>query len=86
MQRWLHDLGITGRVRHHRILVPVRGAVEIDVAWPDLDGLRYASVFRYYGNAISDGVDAPAFAGVTLVAVALAAVGATLFGRRDLAA
>jgi ABC-2 type transport system permease protein len=53
---------------------------------PDLDGLRYASVFRYYGNAVADGIDAAAFAGVTLVAVALAAVGATLFGRRDLAA
>jgi very-short-patch-repair endonuclease len=34
--RWLHDLGMKGWVLHHRIVVPVRGAVEIDIAWPDL--------------------------------------------------
>jgi ABC-2 type transport system permease protein len=52
----------------------------------DLSGVRYASVFKYYGNAIEDGIDPLAFCGVTLVAVALAAVGAWLFERRDLAA
>jgi very-short-patch-repair endonuclease len=36
VQRWLHDLSITGWELHHRIVVPVRGAVEIDIAWPDL--------------------------------------------------
>jgi ABC-2 type transport system permease protein len=50
-----------------------------------LDELRYASVFKYYGNAITDGLDATAFAGLTVVGVALAAVGAWLFQRRDLA-
>lgn len=53
---------------------------------PDLDGLRYLSVFKYYGNAIEDGIDPLAFAGVTLAACLLAALGAWLFERRDLAA
>lgn len=52
---------------------------------PDLSGIRYVSVFRYYGNAVEDGIDPIAFAGVTVVAVALAALGAWLFERRDLA-
>ena len=53
---------------------------------PDLSGLRYASVFKYYGNAIEDGIEPLAFAGVTLAACALGALGARLFERRDLAA
>lgn len=53
---------------------------------PDLSGVRYLSVFKYYGNAIEDGIDPLAFCGVTAVAVVLAAVGAWLFERRDLAA
>jgi ABC-2 type transport system permease protein len=52
---------------------------------PSLDGIRYASVFRYYGNAIDSGIDPLSFAGVTVAAVAFAAVGAVLFDRRDLA-
>ena len=51
-----------------------------------LSGLRYFSVFKYYGNAIEDGIEPLAFIGVTLVACALAALGAWLFERRDLAA
>ena len=53
---------------------------------PDLDGLRYISVFKYYGNAIEDGIEPLAFAGVTAAACLLAALGAWLFERRDLAA
>jgi len=53
---------------------------------PDLDAVRYLSVFRYYGNAIEDGIEPLAFLGVTFVACALAAIGAWLFERRDLAA
>lgn len=34
--RWLTDEGITGWVLHHRIVVPQRGPVELDVAWPEL--------------------------------------------------
>ena len=52
---------------------------------PDLDSVRYLSVFRYYGNAIEDGIEPRAFLGVTLAACALAAIGAWLFERRDLA-
>ncbi len=53
---------------------------------PDLAGVRYLSVFKYYGNAIEDGIDPLAFAGVTAAACLLAALGAWLFERRDLAA
>jgi ABC-2 type transport system permease protein len=49
-----------------------------------LSGIRYASVFKYYGNAIENGIDPVAFAGVTAVAVALAMLGTWLFERRDL--
>jgi ABC-2 type transport system permease protein len=52
----------------------------------DLSGIRYLSVFKYYGNAIEEGIDPLAFVGVTSVAIALAALGAWLFDRRDLAA
>lgn len=53
---------------------------------PSLSGIRYVSVFKYYGNAIEDGIEPVAFIGVTLAACALAALGAWLFERRDLAA
>jgi ABC-2 type transport system permease protein len=53
---------------------------------PGLDWLRYGSVFRYYGNAIEDGLEPLAFAGVAFVAVVLAAVGARLFEGRDISA
>lgn len=49
-----------------------------------LSGIRYISVFRYYGNAIEDGIEPVAFFGVTAAAIALAAGGAWLFERRDL--
>ena len=52
----------------------------------DLSGIRYLSVFKYYGNAIEDGIDPLAFCGITVAATALAAAGAWLFERRDLAA
>jgi ABC-2 type transport system permease protein len=49
-----------------------------------LSGIRYLSVFKYYGNAIEDGIDPLSFAGVTVAAILLAALGAWLFERRDL--
>ncbi len=49
-----------------------------------LDAIRYASVFRYYGRAIEDGIDPLSFLGVTAVAIILAAIGSVLFERRDL--
>ncbi len=50
-----------------------------------LDWVRYGSVFRYYGTAIEDGIDPLSFLGITAVAVGLAALGAVLFERRDIA-
>jgi ABC-2 type transport system permease protein len=49
-----------------------------------LDWVRYGSVFRYYGRAIEDGIDPVAFVGVAAAAIAVAALGALLFDRRDL--
>jgi beta-exotoxin I transport system permease protein len=51
-----------------------------------LEWVRFASVFRYYGTAIEDGIDPLAFSGLTAVAAGLAAVGAVLFERRDISA
>ena len=51
---------------------------------PSLDAIRYFSVFRYYGKAIENGIDPLSFLGVTAAAIAVAAVGAVLFERRDL--
>lgn len=53
---------------------------------PGLDWVRYASVFRYYGNAIEDGIEPLAFLGVSAVAMALGLAGAALFERRDVSA
>jgi ABC-2 type transport system permease protein len=50
---------------------------------PGLSEIRYVSVFKYYGNAIEDGIDPIAFTGVTLAAVLLAFLGSWLFERRD---
>ncbi|HEY3434861.1 MAG TPA: ABC transporter permease subunit [Solirubrobacterales bacterium] len=51
---------------------------------PGLDWVRFASVFKYYGNAIEDGIEPLAFGGVTIAAILLAALGAWLFERRDI--
>jgi beta-exotoxin I transport system permease protein len=51
-----------------------------------LDWIRYGSAFRYYGRAIEEGIDPLSFAGLLAVAVLVAAIGALLFDRRDLAA
>jgi ABC-2 type transport system permease protein len=62
-------------------VIDLVGRLDTSLSW-----IRYASVFRYYGNAIEDGIDPVAFLGVTAAAVVLAALGARLFARRDLAA
>src|SRR5262249_1839324 len=49
-----------------------------------LDWLRYASVFRYYGSAVEDGIVAASFIGVVAVALVVAALGTAPFERRDL--
>jgi ABC-2 type transport system permease protein len=52
----------------------------------EVEPLRYASAFKYYGSAIQDGIDPLAFAGLTLAGVALTVVGAVLLRRRDVLA
>ena len=49
-----------------------------------LSGIRYASIFRYYGNAIESGIEPAAFVGLTAFGALLTVVGAVLFERRDL--
>jgi len=51
----------------------------------DLSGIRYVSVFKYYGNAIENGIEPVAFCGIVGVALLLAGLGARLFERRDIA-
>jgi ABC-2 type transport system permease protein len=53
---------------------------------PGVSGVRYLSVFKYYGAAIEDGIEPVAFCGVTLAAIALALLGGWLFDRRDISA
>lgn len=53
---------------------------------PGLSGVRYVSVFKYYGNAVEDGIEPFAFCAVTAVAILLALVGGWLFDRRDVSA
>lgn len=48
-----------------------------------VEPLRVVSAFRYYGSAVQDGLEAGHMLGLTLVALALAAIGARLFERRD---
>jgi ABC-2 type transport system permease protein len=50
---------------------------------PSLSAIRWASVFRYYGSALQNGLDVPGFIGLTLGGLACAAIGALLFERRD---
>lgn len=50
----------------------------------DLEDLRPASVFYYYGSAIEDGIHWPSFGGVTLLACVLVLLAALAFRRRDI--
>jgi ABC-2 type transport system permease protein len=79
----LHTPVVTGSVAG--VLVAMYVADLVGRLDASLDWIRYGSVFRYYGRAIEDGIDPVAFVGVTAVAVAVAALGALLFDRRDLA-
>jgi ABC-2 type transport system permease protein len=51
---------------------------------PSLDWIRYGSVFKYYGNAIEEGIEPLSFCGVLVAAAVLAALGSWLFDRRDI--
>lgn len=50
----------------------------------DLEDLRPASIFYYYGSAITDGMDWTDFAGVTLIAAFLALLAIVAFWRREI--
>lgn len=50
----------------------------------NLEDLRPASVFYYYGSAIEDGIDWVNFGGVTLVACAFVLLAVLAFQRRDI--
>ena len=50
---------------------------------PAIEPLRAATAFRYYGSAIQNGIDISHVLALTAVAVALAAIGAMRFERRD---
>jgi ABC-2 type transport system permease protein len=50
-----------------------------------ISGVRYVSIFKYYGDAIESGIEPAAFIGLVGLALGLAAIGALLFERRDLA-
>ena len=82
--------GITrGGARVTAISVSVLGLMYVmDLAGKlaDMEWLRVPSAFRYYGSAVQDGIDPAHFAGLVVAGVVLAAVGALLFERRDLAA
>ena len=83
---------ITGRSLHTPVVTGTAGGILVamyvlDLVGrldPNLDGLRYASVFRYYGNAIESGIDPWAFLGSWARPGLLAALGTVLFERRDL--
>jgi ABC-2 type transport system permease protein len=51
---------------------------------PGGDWVRYASVFRYYGKPVEDGIDIASFAGIAVASACLLALGAWLFDRRDI--
>lgn len=50
----------------------------------NLEPIRWVSAFRYYGAPLRDGIDPGSFIGLCAVGIALLALGAVLFERRDL--
>ena len=49
-----------------------------------IEPVRAVSAFRYYGSAVQNGLDVSHMVGLTLAGMALAAIGALLFERRDI--
>jgi ABC-2 type transport system permease protein len=82
----------TGVTSHSPVVTGVAGGLlvamyAIDVVGrisPGADWIRYASVFRYYGKPVENGIEIVSFAGLVAVATGLCAVGAWLFDRRDI--
>jgi ABC-2 type transport system permease protein len=64
----------------------VVGMYALDVAGrlaPSVQAFRWASVFRYYGAPIRDGIDPASFIGLTVVGLVLVLLGSILLERRD---
>jgi ABC-2 type transport system permease protein len=82
---------VAGALRHSAVVTGIAGATLVAMyvfdavgkAADSLEPLRWASVFRWYGSAVRDGLDLANFAGLTAGGIVLAAVGALLFARRD---
>jgi ABC-2 type transport system permease protein len=72
-------IAIPGVVLFATYLADVLGRVS-----EDLEDLRPASVFYYYGSAIKDGIDWANFGGVTLVALVFVLLAVLAFRRRDI--
>jgi ABC-2 type transport system permease protein len=72
-------VAIPGVVLFAAYLVDVLGKVS-----DDLEDLRPASVFYYYGSAIEDGIDWANFGGITLVTLVFVLLAVLAFGRRDI--
>lgn len=53
---------------------------------PSIDGVRWASVFRYTQAAVQNGLDVAGLAAVLAVGSAIAGAGVVLFERKDIAA
>jgi len=70
---------IPGVVLFGMYLIDVLGKVS-----EDLEDLRPASVFYYYGTAIKDGIDWTHFGGVTKVTLVLVLLAVLAFSRRDI--
>lgn len=71
--------GLTGGVLVGMYVVDLLGRLSPDIEW-----VRYGSVFRYYGSAVENGIDPVAFLGISAAAVILATIGSALFERRDI--
>jgi beta-exotoxin I transport system permease protein len=83
---------IAGLLRSPAVVVGAASGVLVAMYVIDLVGklseplepVRGASVFRYYGSAIQDGLDVSHVLGLCAVAVLLAAAGIARFDRRDI--
>jgi ABC-2 type transport system permease protein len=77
--RRVFAITIPGVVLFGMYLIDVLGKVS-----EDLEDLRPASVFYYYGTAIKDGIDWTHFGGVTSVTLFLVLLAVLAFSRRDI--
>jgi len=86
-------LAVAGVVRRSAAVTAISAGTLVAMYVLDLVGkladpiepVRAISAFKYYGSAVRDGIDPLAFAGMALAGAALAALGAWLFERRDIA-